>query len=109
MSEAFVWFHNSSKKPSDSIEFYESLLGWKRAEGPPGLTMFAAVGSPMRRTPSQNTPVAFTTTRAATETSRPDSSSRNTRPLTRPAAPRNRDLPWSLSGISRMAPAGAPL
>lgn len=51
MSEAFVWFHNSSEKPSNSVKFYESLLGWKRTDGPPGLTMlggdngpFAAVG-----------------------------------------------------------------
>jgi hypothetical protein len=25
MSEAFVWFHNSSNKPSDSAEFAEGL------------------------------------------------------------------------------------
>lgn len=46
MSEAFVWFHNSSNKPSDSAGFYESLLGWKRAEGPPGMTMFAGDKGP---------------------------------------------------------------
>lgn len=46
MSEAFVWFHNSSNKPSDSADFYESLLGWKRAEGPPGTTMFAGGKGP---------------------------------------------------------------
>ena len=46
MSEAFVWFHNSSDKPSDSSAFYESLLGWKHTEGPPGMTMFAGEKGP---------------------------------------------------------------
>ncbi len=46
MSEGFVWFHNSSKKASDSIEFYESLLGWQRADGPPGMTMFGGDKGP---------------------------------------------------------------
>lgn len=46
MSEAFVWFHNGSEKPSDSVAFYERLLGWKRAEGPPGMTMFAGETGP---------------------------------------------------------------
>ena len=53
MSETFVWFHNSSEKPSDSAEFYEKLLGWGPTDGPGGLKMFAgakgpfaAVGSP---------------------------------------------------------------
>ena len=46
MSEAFVWFHNSSKNPADSIKFYESLLGWKRADGPPGMTLFASDKGP---------------------------------------------------------------
>lgn len=46
MSQAFVWFHNSSNKPSDSVKFYESLLGWKRAEGPPGMTMLAGEKGP---------------------------------------------------------------
>lgn len=36
MSEAFVWFHNSSNKPNDSITFYASLLGWTHTEGPGG-------------------------------------------------------------------------
>jgi predicted enzyme related to lactoylglutathione lyase len=51
MSDAFVWFHNNSRRPNDSATFYEALLGWKRAEGPAGMTMlagdrgpFAAVG-----------------------------------------------------------------
>lgn len=46
MTEAFVWFHNSSKKPADSAKFYESLLGWKRAEGPAGMTMFVGDKGP---------------------------------------------------------------
>lgn len=46
MSEVFVWFHNSSKRPSDSTSFYESLLGWKRTEGPAGMTMFAGEKGP---------------------------------------------------------------
>lgn len=46
MSAAFVWFHNSSKKPNDTVNFYESLLGWKRTEGPPGMTMFAGDEGP---------------------------------------------------------------
>lgn len=46
MSEAFVWFHNSSNEPNDSIAFYESLLGWRRTEGPPGLTLFAGAKGP---------------------------------------------------------------
>jgi hypothetical protein len=46
MSEAFVWFHNSSNKPSDSAESYQTLLGWKRAEGPPGMTMLAGEKGP---------------------------------------------------------------
>ncbi|MDD9946216.1 MAG: hypothetical protein OXU20_34550 [Myxococcales bacterium] len=46
MSQAFVWFHNGSTKPSDSVEFYRSLLGWKRTDGPPGMTMFAGDQGP---------------------------------------------------------------
>ena len=49
MSEAFVWFHNSNEKPGDSVEFYQSLLGWKRADGrtgPPGMMLFAGEKGP---------------------------------------------------------------
>jgi hypothetical protein len=46
MSTAFVWFHNSSEKPSDAAAFYEALAGWKRADGPPGMTMFAGEHGP---------------------------------------------------------------
>jgi predicted enzyme related to lactoylglutathione lyase len=47
MSDAFVWFHNNSEKPSESKNFYESLLGWKASEGPAGMTMFAGAKGPM--------------------------------------------------------------
>jgi predicted enzyme related to lactoylglutathione lyase len=47
MSSTFVWFHNHSEKPADSTTFYEELLGWKRADGPPGMTMLAAGAGPV--------------------------------------------------------------
>jgi uncharacterized protein len=43
---AFVWFHNHNLKPSESAGFYERLLGWKPAAGPPGMTMLAATEAP---------------------------------------------------------------
>lgn len=46
MSDAFVWFHNSSEKPAESKVFYEKLLGWKPSEGPAGMTMFAGNQGP---------------------------------------------------------------
>ncbi len=46
MSEAFVWFHNSSDKPQESIVFYEKLLGWDAMAGPPGMTMFGGPKGP---------------------------------------------------------------
>jgi hypothetical protein len=46
MSEAFVWFHNSSDKPTESRVFYERLFGWKAAEGPAGMTMLAGEKGP---------------------------------------------------------------
>ena len=46
MSQPFVWFHNQSENPSDSRAFYEKLLGWKSAEGPGGMTMFAGPSGP---------------------------------------------------------------
>ena len=46
MSEAFVWFHNSSNKPSESKIFYEKLLGWQPSEGPGGMTMFGGEKGP---------------------------------------------------------------
>lgn len=47
MSNAFVWFHNSSQKPAESTAFYEKLLGWKGGDGPPGMTMLAREGAPV--------------------------------------------------------------
>jgi uncharacterized protein len=46
MSNAFVWFHNGSEKPAETVAFYEKLLGWKAAGGPPGTTMFAGESGP---------------------------------------------------------------
>jgi hypothetical protein len=33
MSEAFVWFHNSSDNPNETSRFYEKLLDWKASDG----------------------------------------------------------------------------
>jgi predicted enzyme related to lactoylglutathione lyase len=46
MSNAFVWFHNVSEEPNEVAKFYETLLGWKPAGGPPGTTMFAGEAGP---------------------------------------------------------------
>ena len=46
MSQPFVWFHNHSSRPIESKSFYEKLLGWAEAEGPPGMTMFAGEKGP---------------------------------------------------------------
>ncbi len=46
MSDAFVWFHNGNDKPAEAREFYEKLLGWKPADGPPGMTLFAGENGP---------------------------------------------------------------
>ena len=43
MSNAFAWFHNGSDNPSDSVAFYEKLLGWRHSDGPPGMTMLGPV------------------------------------------------------------------
>jgi uncharacterized protein len=47
MSDAFVWFHNNSEKPEESRVFYETLLGWKPADGPAGMTLFAGAKGPL--------------------------------------------------------------
>lgn len=44
---AFVWFHNNSENTTESIAFYEKLLGWKAADGPPGMTLFAGDTGPI--------------------------------------------------------------
>lgn len=46
MSDAFVWFHNSSSRPAESTAFYEAILGWKPTEGPGGMTMFVGEKGP---------------------------------------------------------------
>ena len=46
MSEAFVWFHNGSDKPAAARDFYEKLFGWKPADGPAGMTLFAGEKGP---------------------------------------------------------------
>lgn len=46
MSDAFVWFHNNSDKPQEAVRFYEALLGWSQAEGPPDMTLFAGEKGP---------------------------------------------------------------
>ncbi len=46
MSNELAWFHNGSEKPSDSVEFYEKLLGWKSAGGPAGMTMLMRDAGP---------------------------------------------------------------
>lgn len=46
MSQAFVWFHNSSDNPGESRSFYEKLLGWKPSDGPAGMTMFVGEKGP---------------------------------------------------------------
>lgn len=46
MSDAFVWFHNSSNKPNESDVFYEKLLGWKSTKGPSDMTMLGGGDGP---------------------------------------------------------------
>jgi predicted enzyme related to lactoylglutathione lyase len=46
MSTPFVWFHNGSEKPAESVAFYAKLLGWKGSDGPPGMTMLSRDGGP---------------------------------------------------------------
>ena len=47
MSEAFVWFHNNSDKPAESVAFYEKLLGWKASDGPAGMKMLTRAKGPI--------------------------------------------------------------
>ena len=46
MAQAFVWFHNGGGRTEEARRFYEGLLGWKPAEGPGGMTMFAGEAGP---------------------------------------------------------------
>jgi hypothetical protein len=47
MTQAFVWFHNSSESPSECTTFYEKLFGWKPSAGPAGMTMLAGTAGPI--------------------------------------------------------------
>lgn len=42
----FVWFHNASGNSDKASRFYEELLGWKRVDGPPGMTLLGAGAAP---------------------------------------------------------------
>jgi predicted enzyme related to lactoylglutathione lyase len=46
MTQGFVWFHNSSDKPSDCSSFYEKVLGWTPSAGPGGMTLMAGDSGP---------------------------------------------------------------
>lgn len=46
MTDAFVWFHNSSARPSEAGDFYRSLFGWVTSDGPGGMTMLAGENGP---------------------------------------------------------------
>jgi hypothetical protein len=48
MTKTFVWLHNGSDDPKDSVAFYEELLGWKGSDGP-GMTMLARGAGPVRK------------------------------------------------------------
>jgi predicted enzyme related to lactoylglutathione lyase len=47
MEQAFVWFHNSSGRPSETVSFYHQLLGWNEVESPPGMTLLGGDGGPL--------------------------------------------------------------
>ena len=46
MNAGFVWFTHSTDNTTEAVAFYEKLLGWKAADGPPGMTMFAGESGP---------------------------------------------------------------
>jgi predicted enzyme related to lactoylglutathione lyase len=54
MNSAFVWFHNASDKPKDSVKFYEKMLGWKPGEGPGGMTMLTHGEAPFAAVAARN-------------------------------------------------------
>jgi uncharacterized protein len=57
MTTTFVWFHNGSDKPSESVVFYEKLLGWKGSDGPPGMTMLTQGAGPFAAVMARKGPV----------------------------------------------------
>src|SRR5579862_553544 len=46
MTNAFVWFHNGSEKPPETVQFYEKLFGWRGSEGPGGMSMLSGREGP---------------------------------------------------------------
>ena len=46
MTQAFVWFHNSSDRLPEARNFYQKLLGWQASDGPDGMSMFAGADGP---------------------------------------------------------------
>jgi predicted enzyme related to lactoylglutathione lyase len=46
MSTPFVWFHHNGQKSKETKKFFEALVAWKTSEGPAGMTMLSAEGSP---------------------------------------------------------------
>ncbi len=57
MMSTFVWFHNGSDNPSESVAFYEKLLDWRGSDGPPGMTMLARDGAPFAAVMARKGPV----------------------------------------------------
>jgi predicted enzyme related to lactoylglutathione lyase len=57
MNATFVWFHNGSNNPRESVAFYEELLGWKGSDGPPGMTMLAEDAGPFAAVMARKGPV----------------------------------------------------
>lgn len=56
MSDAFVWFHNSSGKPTESTALYEALLGWRTTAK--AVALSAEVVTPKTRGPAREYVVA---------------------------------------------------
>ena len=54
MTNPFVWFHNGSDKPAETVQFYEKLLGWKGSEGPGGMRMFSSEAGPFASVASKD-------------------------------------------------------
>jgi len=46
MSSPFVWFHHNGRKPRETQSFLESLLDFRGADGPDGMTMLATSDGP---------------------------------------------------------------
>lgn len=59
MTPGFVWFHNSSAHPKESSTFYQELLGWNVADGPPGMTMLAGPDGPFAAVAARSGPAGW--------------------------------------------------